>query len=685
MTQSFNYLITFLTILLLMVSFQTTYAATADDFVTTWKTDNAGTSGDTSITIPTTGAGYSYQVDWNNDGDFLDTDETTLNTGDVTHDFGVAGTYTIRITGDFPRIYFNNGGDKLKILSLDQWGTGSWASMGAAFGGAANLTVPATDVPDLSLVTDMSSMFNNTNLANPDTSSWDVSSVTNMGDMFYGANAANPDVSSWDVSSVTDMNDMFADAPLANPDVSSWDVSSVEDMSYLFANADSSNPDVSSWDTSSATNMENMFEGNAIANPDVSSWDTSSVTSMAYMFNNAVSANPDLSNFDFSAINYHLSSFLNNSAMSTFNYNAALINFAAGSRFSGVTKQWNAVSINYCGSGAIAAIATIESDTWVITDGGEDCTPDAAPDLVAVTDLGSSSTDDLTSDTTPNIDVVCFEADDAVEVYTDNPSASTSIKSHTCVGIGTETVTVATLAEGAHNITYTESGSSASASLAVTIDATAPSAPTIDNTLHNATVITGTGENDSVITLDIGTCTNAPVTVSSEAWSCTVASADEPGFDSLITATATDTAGNTNTGSFTTAPYKPSSGNSTSSRINNLLLMKKKDKAQELIEEYPKATEDISEKIQTNPENLSPLVYIKTSKSLYRRGSNGDIVTHIQEYLNALLNLEHPLITDGIFGPKTDNATRVFQKEHNLDPDGIIGELTSAKLLELLE
>jgi large repetitive protein len=75
-----------------------TYALASDHFVSTWKTDNAGTSNSTSITIPTTGGGYSYQVDWNNDGDFLDgVDETTLNTGDVTHDFGVAGTYTIRI------------------------------------------------------------------------------------------------------------------------------------------------------------------------------------------------------------------------------------------------------------------------------------------------------------------------------------------------------------------------------------------------------------------------------------------------------------------------------------------------------------------------------------------------------------------------------------------------------------
>ena len=41
-----------------------------NEFITTWKTDNPGSSNDTSITIPTTGAGYNYDVDWDNDGVF---------------------------------------------------------------------------------------------------------------------------------------------------------------------------------------------------------------------------------------------------------------------------------------------------------------------------------------------------------------------------------------------------------------------------------------------------------------------------------------------------------------------------------------------------------------------------------------------------------------------------------------
>ena len=88
-------------------------------FIITWKTDKPGISGNTSIRIPTTGSGYNYEVDWNNDGVF---DQVGI-TGSVTHDFGKAGTYTILIQGAFPRIYFNKEGDLNKIQSIDRWGS----------------------------------------------------------------------------------------------------------------------------------------------------------------------------------------------------------------------------------------------------------------------------------------------------------------------------------------------------------------------------------------------------------------------------------------------------------------------------------------------------------------------------------------------------------------------------------
>ena len=85
-------------------------AASTDHFVTTWKTDNPGTSNSTSITVPMVGG--PYEVDWDNNGTF---DQFELS-GTVTHNYGVAGTKTIRIRGTYDSIRFYDGGDKEKII-----------------------------------------------------------------------------------------------------------------------------------------------------------------------------------------------------------------------------------------------------------------------------------------------------------------------------------------------------------------------------------------------------------------------------------------------------------------------------------------------------------------------------------------------------------------------------------------
>jgi surface protein len=174
-----------------------------------------------------------------------------------------SGVYVLEIkakeVNGFNRISFNNSGDKLKIKDIKQWGEVAWSSFSIAFFGCSNMLTTATDVPNLSNVTDMSNMFRDSTSANPDTLNWNVSSVTNMDSMFRSAASANPDTSNWDVSSVVDMLSMFNRASSANPDVSNWDVSSVTNMLYMFYKASSANPDVSNWNVSSVTGMFRMF------------------------------------------------------------------------------------------------------------------------------------------------------------------------------------------------------------------------------------------------------------------------------------------------------------------------------------------------------------------------------------------------------------------------------------------
>lgn len=69
-----------------------------------------------------------------------------------------------------------------------------------------------------------------------------------------------------------------------------------------------------------------------------------------------------------------------------------------------------------------------------------------------------------------------------------------------------------------------------------------------------------------------------------------------------------------------------------------------------------------------------------------REGSSGDKVRQMQRQLNVISNA-YPLIPkiaeDGIFGPATENAVRVFQKVFGLTQDGIVGFKTWYKISEI--
>jgi surface protein len=211
------------------------YAHTADQFVISVKTDNFGVSESTQFTIPTTGVGYNYNVDCDNDG----INEAENQTGNYTCDYGSAGTYTIAISGTFPRIYFNNGGDKLKLLDIIQWGSAmNWTSFASAFFGCRNMTMSATDTPVLTGVTNMYYMFANASslTTNPVMNTWNTSSITRMTNMFSGASSFNQDIGNWNTSSVRYMSAMFSSASSFNQDIGSWDINQVIDFTGFMQN-----------------------------------------------------------------------------------------------------------------------------------------------------------------------------------------------------------------------------------------------------------------------------------------------------------------------------------------------------------------------------------------------------------------------------------------------------------------
>ncbi|MEP2611182.1 MAG: LamG-like jellyroll fold domain-containing protein [Cyclobacteriaceae bacterium] len=184
-----------------MVSFSTTSPPTVP-FITTWET----TSTDESITIPTTGAGYNYNVNWG-DGQ-TDTDIT----GDASHTYASPGIYTVEILGAFPRIYFNFGSEGQqvdKIKSVEQWGDMAWTHGELAFSGCVNLVVTATDAPDLAGVVSLGSMFRDCSALSGDFNHWDVSNIQFFGGMFTNASSFDSPLGDWNLESAVEMGNML--------------------------------------------------------------------------------------------------------------------------------------------------------------------------------------------------------------------------------------------------------------------------------------------------------------------------------------------------------------------------------------------------------------------------------------------------------------------------------------------
>lgn len=257
-------------------------------FVTSWFVQ----AGDLDITIPTyPGESYDYTVNWD------DGTVTSGYTGNATHSYAIEGVYQVCITGDFPRIYFNNTGDQEKIISIDQWGNQAWSSMASAFNGCSNLGGQATDVPDLSNVSDLTSMFRFCSQFNQDIGDWDVSHITNMGGMFQFATSFNKDIGDWDVQNVTRMSLMFAYAYIFDQDIGNWDVHSVTDMSLMFKEARNFNQDIGNWDVHSVTDMSSMFFWALDFDQDIGDWDVQNVENMSLMFCSANDFNQDIGNW----------------------------------------------------------------------------------------------------------------------------------------------------------------------------------------------------------------------------------------------------------------------------------------------------------------------------------------------------------------------------------------------------
>ena len=295
-------------------------------FITTWRT----TTTNETITIPTTGGNYNYDISTSDGQTF------TGVTGSQAITFATAGDYDVSISGVFPRININNdASNKDKSIDVKQWGNIVWSSFASAFFGCSNLTGSFTDAPNLTNVTSFDNSFRNCSSFSANLSSWDVSNVTSFNGTFliFGGGATAPST------------------PVSG--LGSWDMSNATTITSMLRGQTNYNEDLSSWDVSNVTNMSNTFFGSTSFDQNLSTWDIANVT--------------------------NFTNFAKSTTFSTSNYDAILIGWEATlqAAFPNGTGYTPTISINfgnseYTGGGAAEAARTslINNFNWTITDGG---------------------------------------------------------------------------------------------------------------------------------------------------------------------------------------------------------------------------------------------------------------------------------------------------------------------------
>lgn len=264
-------------------------------FVTTWKTDNAGTSTNTQITIPTSSTGtYACQVDW---GDGTSSTISTYNDAAWTHTYSVAGTYTVKIYGKFVGFVFNNGGDKAKLLTVSKWGPDFrlGTNQGNYFYGCSNLTITATDMLNTQGTTTFTQAFANCSAIQtiPNINNWNMSAVTSLLSCFSGCSSFNQSLSNWDTGNVTVFSTCFSGCTVYNQSIP-WNTIKATAMTGMFTNCLAFNQPINFTTSASLTTLASMMTGCTAFNSSITFSNTSGVTSMAAMFQSCYAFNQPL-------------------------------------------------------------------------------------------------------------------------------------------------------------------------------------------------------------------------------------------------------------------------------------------------------------------------------------------------------------------------------------------------------
>jgi surface protein len=257
---------------------------------------------------------------------------------DITHDYGVAGTYEIYLYTDGFKYLDVGNSDRPKYLAIrdlrkqEFTGYSEYSTMnnivveanaGAPI--AANVTRPGRafvncdsivtinasqwTFPDPSpIIYFADNMFQGSDSFNDSgVSGWPINLFRNINNMFDGCTSFDVDLSNWATridhgAGARSLSGLFKNCTAftnggvggVGAGLDSWQIDTVTSVSSMFAGSCGFNDRLDTWNTSLISNMSSMFNGNsAFTNAGqsgvllgIDAWDTSAVEDMGFMFSN---------------------------------------------------------------------------------------------------------------------------------------------------------------------------------------------------------------------------------------------------------------------------------------------------------------------------------------------------------------------------------------------------------------
>lgn len=340
---------------------------------------DVSSGGGLDFTIPhLVGYNYDYEVDY---GDGSVGRVTSYNDPWVNHTYAEDGGYTITMKGVCESLNLSSN----KVININSLGNPKFKTLSFSF--CRNLSdFNSRNNANITGVSNINSLFRQTNLTTIDLEHWDVGNVTTMSGTFSpwdfaGSPLQKVYISKWNTSACQNMYAMFYLATnLEDLDLSNWDVGKVENMEYMFRRCDklTNVGDLSNWNTSNVTNMTSLFDGCAkLKNLEsTGSWDVSNVETMNLMFSGCQTTEYlNLNSWNISKVSTLTSMFAANSKLRELhieNWDVSICNSINGI-FSGCSSlnifdvsSWNTHNINNMSStfNGLKSITSIDLPLW---------------------------------------------------------------------------------------------------------------------------------------------------------------------------------------------------------------------------------------------------------------------------------------------------------------------------------